>query len=856
MAAQIRRFWWTPLWLLALAVPGESQTRSEPRPLSAAERQAVALAADYFAHGPEVWWDRLASTAPLRRLGRDAALAEIAVRTGPVQGAVWRLQTPAARHGGQVAIFTVAYPSGLDETLILELVDEDGFKIHRLRCLADPLTGAPSVERLAGLAPLREVLAGTRRDDPEPLLRQPRQGAAEIVAHLWGAQARLRKLDFEGARAALGRVPEDSPRPLVGLLRARLETVRRAPQRLAIDQRYALAAEHGWDHDALRFEAAAAVYQLGDFYELTLGYQAMAAMGSRMAEAYYGLARAKAHTEEPWAEWLLRTAWQLHPIERRRIFHDPALAYLSARPGLHRLLELSSPVEPKVGPPAGPRRPLAFPAAARISLCGNRLSLSLGGGRILVPGGGVLAPPETEPEDAGAELRREEGEVLARLDTLTDTASADGLALPLLRRADASSPFANLGLRVRQIELDLRQQTLFHAFESRHFDIRYPASELDRDYVMTFSAILEAERQRLLKWIPIEDDRPIEVHLFPAEDFAEAYSPEDATLLRRRDGKLRLPFVHIGKRPALGMDLAYDLAQAMIFALTGDRAPRWLSEGLSQHVDPNQEVTNPIPTLRAESTLLAFPLIDMVLSGFSEPRLVGLAYDEALWSLHYVEAQRGVAGIHRLLEAFARGKTTEQALAEVFGQSVVEFDAALWRWCTSGILAWDPEKRDYGKETLETVKEAIPELAERIEKQRMPQVGYRQESVEKSTGEVAVRELEAMQAWHGRYLTTVTPVKRSLGVVLQAVNGQAATPLGHACRQLGMDLVAVTTNPDIFAAPDPSVNPPLEAAYQHLVRVATACRQGDDTTFSEHLTQAEKLLATAAQALAKYRLRP
>ena len=48
-----------------------------PRPISAAERAALELAADFAARGPEAIWERLDPAAPLATLGHDAALREI-----------------------------------------------------------------------------------------------------------------------------------------------------------------------------------------------------------------------------------------------------------------------------------------------------------------------------------------------------------------------------------------------------------------------------------------------------------------------------------------------------------------------------------------------------------------------------------------------------------------------------------------------------------------------------------------------------------------------------------------------------------------------------------------------------------
>jgi hypothetical protein len=117
--------------------------KSQPRELSEAERAAVELAAAYLEHGPEAWWDRLALDAPLRQLDRAAALEEIGVRAGPPEGATWQLLTPGSRFTPGTAVFGVEYPSGLDETLVLHLVNRGGWKIADIRITAEPLAALP-----------------------------------------------------------------------------------------------------------------------------------------------------------------------------------------------------------------------------------------------------------------------------------------------------------------------------------------------------------------------------------------------------------------------------------------------------------------------------------------------------------------------------------------------------------------------------------------------------------------------------------------------------------------------------------------------------------------------------------------
>ncbi|HTG32214.1 MAG TPA: hypothetical protein VLB76_04735 [Thermoanaerobaculia bacterium] len=132
---------------LALAAPAPAP--EAPRALSEAERQAVVLAAEYLDRGPAAWWDRLARNSPLRRLGREAALAEIEVRAGAPAGAEWALEAAPREIRG--AVFTLGFPSGVDDTLVLDLVQEDGgWKIGSLRTAAEPVATQRPIEAMDG----------------------------------------------------------------------------------------------------------------------------------------------------------------------------------------------------------------------------------------------------------------------------------------------------------------------------------------------------------------------------------------------------------------------------------------------------------------------------------------------------------------------------------------------------------------------------------------------------------------------------------------------------------------------------------------------------------------------------------
>src|SRR5258708_18322358 len=113
--------------------------------------------------------------------------------------------------------------------------------------------------------------------------------------------------------------------------------------------------------------------------------------------------------------------------------------------------------------------------------------------------------------------------------------------------------------------------------------------------------------------------------------------------------------------------MTHELAHAMIAQRTGDRAPHWFHEGLAQHVEMQEEGRiNTIADYRAGDSLLAFPLIEPALQSFSSAVWVSAAYDEALWTMNYIEARYGVSGIHRLMHGVRPGPPTPEAAAAAF----------------------------------------------------------------------------------------------------------------------------------------------------------------------------------------------
>ncbi len=261
-------------------------------------------------------------------------------------------------------------------------------------------------------------------------------------------------------------------------------------------------------------------------------------------------------------------------------------------------------------------------------------------------------------------------------------------AIKLIDKADSQLPEPRGQRRRRQFVMDRDLAASYASFRSDHFEVRYPPDKGKKGYARQVAWVLEEERLRLESYIPRPAkmaggaEKRIEVHLFPAADF-EANFGGDVSVVGLFDGKMRVPFAEQRSlAPPLVAILSHELAHALIAALTHDQAPHWVQEGVAQHIEMGTRRVNPFPDLAGSGHALSFPTLEPILRGFAEEQLVGLAYNEAAWAVAFIESRCGDRAIPRLLNTFAAGRTTPEALAEVCSMTPAEFDRALWAWGT------------------------------------------------------------------------------------------------------------------------------------------------------------------------------
>ena len=122
---------------LALAALSAFGIHADVRPLSDAERAATRVVAAYLARGPQAVAEQLAAGSPLKKMPPADALEEIETRLGPPADSSWELQTLVPAMAERAAAFNVDYPSGVDDSIVLEMTKEgNDYRVADIRILA------------------------------------------------------------------------------------------------------------------------------------------------------------------------------------------------------------------------------------------------------------------------------------------------------------------------------------------------------------------------------------------------------------------------------------------------------------------------------------------------------------------------------------------------------------------------------------------------------------------------------------------------------------------------------------------------------------------------------------------------
>lgn len=455
--------------------------------------------------------------------------------------------------------------------------------------------------------------------------------------------------------------------------------------------------------------------------------------------------------------------------------------------------------------------------------------------------------------------RRDAGALYQLADLLVREGEYD-LAIRVLKRANAVSGRDGGAVRVRQVEMEQRLAAAHLSLETEHFRLRYPRVS-GEGYARQVAWVLEEERRRLLRWIPVADPRPIDVDLYPVHEFLASYATA-LDVVGLFDGRVRVPFADLRSlHPELVSILSHEVAHAMITQATGDRAPRWLQEGLAQHVEMARQPTNPYPDLTEVRRTLSLTSVEQALAGFAHPELVGMSYAQAAWVVHYLEAEHGVRSIHRLLAALGAGADEAEALQEATKGGAAELDAGVRRWATSEApRVWPASLRRYDREAEHAELRGVAPEQLAVAAANAPAAAVRpgaHPAPVTQAPQAGPATAPDMPTWHDGYAAGTRAAKGALGPVVGYYrSGGDGGGVETACRQLRVAVDGVLDQPALLAAPDRRVALALRNAFGELRQLAVACEAGRHDAARQHLERSQSYLGHAASVMSRYGLRP
>jgi STE24 endopeptidase len=220
----------------------------------------------------------------------------------------------------------------------------------------------------------------------------------------------------------------------------------------------------------------------------------------------------------------------------------------------------------------------------------------------------------------------------------------------------------------------------FESFEGEHFVIKYRGEESGIEGSALRELLGEAYRE-IGRELGYFFKHKVVVLLYDEEEF-RGLSGVPHWSSGIYDGKIRLPAYQKGlSEREIEQRVRHELTHTFVAEISRGRCPVWLNEGLAEY----QEARVEPPDLRvfqaAVRTNTLFPLEALLTQeralDFKDPLEVALFYVESYHFVNYLIEKYGMFSVRQLLERFAEGKDSFEAIEEVLKISPLEVEK---RW--------------------------------------------------------------------------------------------------------------------------------------------------------------------------------
>ena len=224
--------------------------------------------------------------------------------------------------------------------------------------------------------------------------------------------------------------------------------------------------------------------------------------------------------------------------------------------------------------------------------------------------------------------------------------------------------------------------------ESEHFKVHM--SENDSDILWPYlEPLLEESWDTLTAKYGFEPEGPILIEVFEkSEDFAvrSVGLPDIGPLVGICFGKV-ITLISPDTLSANWQEIVWhEFMHVITLQMTGNRMPRWLSEGISVYEEregrPYWGRSQGLDLVRAseQDKLLHVADLNSGFSGAQNSADLGFAYFQAYLVVDFIADEYGFEKLVELVDQYALIKEEEQRFDEVFDQSLEQFDGAFRGW--------------------------------------------------------------------------------------------------------------------------------------------------------------------------------
>lgn len=307
-------------------------------------------------------------------------------------------------------------------------------------------------------------------------------------------------------------------------------------------------------------------------------------------------------------------------------------------------------------------------------------------------------------------------EPLAALGRMHMQDGREDLARRLLERAWNLDPFDVRTANTRQL---LERLDAFDTLTTPHFVIRFNA-RTDPAIGHVFAPFLEALHDELCTDYDVTLDRPTIVEVFDSHtSFGVRITaqPWIHTIGACTGPVIALdaprPTTGFGRRFNWADVLRHEFTHTVTLAATANRIPHWLTEGLAVW---QEDLPRSWPWMRLLAGALRrerlFDLRDLDW-GFMRPRSPAerpLAYAQSEWVVEFLVARFGYDVLDALLARLRDGLAWQQALPDVTGLSLDDFQRAFLDWARDQVRTWGlPADPLPSRTALQARRQAAPD---------------------------------------------------------------------------------------------------------------------------------------------------